>query len=722
MKDCDEIEITDKLLGTGKKPYSLAKFLSTSMVFRKTVGDSQLADEIAFVKNFGWAPQRFNSRARPYARTSRRWKTLFDAVAIEAAGNDRTRRILARMFLGELGGEHRLRLLLGGLLADLSAEHYTWVATGDKQNPDATTVQSRADAFLARLHMPFNEGLIVTLPDTFTGVTLKFLSKTSYYRFGNTVQTIGIGDWTKDETARNIIKEALGLVRVLVANVKEHMKLYREKHSWMHAFTAFRLPSPLSASDDSGRAARTEVLASLKRICQAAELPEKQACSEWLKLLPCAEKHSLQGCHTRAAWGRASAEWPEFQSGRRLVDLLLVWKIASGNLERRFRRFREVRCAERAKLLDISIENCTIVEQAPPSKMLRRLISSVSDSIAGLHQAGETSKTTYFKRVVKLHEKVHGSAKTRVRRFERRDCALPRQDAKPRPGPETEAAFGRKREAAIAEVATASPSKRARVLRDAPFGLGQVAQEAAEESAQNPSAVSQVAKRDKAAKEQNLRGAVAAAKARAKRETKVAQSLTQPPKGRDEHLLRTRKAGVMLVRVEDGEARRKAQQWRFSLATDPIDFVARVLKVAYSTGKGHVMLAPIADTDYSLCATLAAALLGCFYATPQDFLKHANSPSGVMYNENYKNSKRSFHVAVSVSLAGELPSLPQLLRTIALATGSCFKFYLSERKLCKFFKKTIKTAPQIGQRTCVLCKKGDRDSANEKYKALYINP
>ncbi len=51
MTDGDEISITDQLLVTGKKPYSLAKFLTTSMVFRKTVGDQQLVDQIASVKN-----------------------------------------------------------------------------------------------------------------------------------------------------------------------------------------------------------------------------------------------------------------------------------------------------------------------------------------------------------------------------------------------------------------------------------------------------------------------------------------------------------------------------------------------------------------------------------------------------------------------------------------------------------------------------------------------
>ena len=509
------------------------------------------------------------------------------------------------------------------------------------------------------------------------------------------------------------------------------MKLYRSRHSWVHAFTAFRLPSPLSASDDIGRAASTEVLASLKRICREAQLPDEKACGEWLKLLPRAEKHLQSCCNTRAAWGRASAEWPEFQSGRRLVELFLVWKTASGNLERRFRRFREVRCEERAKMLDASVENCMLVEQAPPSKMLRGMMtSSASDSTASLHQAVEKPQTVYLQQILKLHEQLHGTGKTRVRRSERRDCGVPRQNTQASAGlATTESAFGRKREAAIASVVTASSSKRQRVIRDAPLGLAQIAQEAGDESAQKnlPTAsaavVMQVAKRDGAAKEKNLRGAVAAEKARDKREQKVIQSSTQPPKARDEDLLPTLKAGVMLARLEDVEARRKAQRLGFSLTTDPLDFVARVIKVPASARKGHVVLAPVADTDYALSSTIAAALLGCFYATSQDFLKNDDgSPSGIAYKGNFKNPKHSFHVAASAALAGELPTLPQVLRSIAQAPGSCFKFYLSERKLCKFFKKTAKTTPQIGQRIFIICKPGDSDSAELQYRTLYISP
>ena len=129
------------------------------MVFQKTFRDAQLAEGIAFEKNFGWAPQRFNSRARPYARESRRWNAIFHAVEKEAAGDDRERRLLARRYLEGLGGENSSRLVLGGLLADLSAEHYAWVATGDKENPDTTIVQARADIFLERLNQLFERGI-----------------------------------------------------------------------------------------------------------------------------------------------------------------------------------------------------------------------------------------------------------------------------------------------------------------------------------------------------------------------------------------------------------------------------------------------------------------------------------------------------------------------------------------------------------------------------------
>ena len=325
------------------------------MVFRKNYSDAQIEDEIAYVENFGWAPQRVSSRARPDGRSCRRWDIIFRAVSAEATGKDPKRRVLARMYLSELGGANSSRLVLAGFLADLTAEHYTWVAGADKRNPDATTAQTRAECFLARIRALFTDGLVLTMPDTFTGATLKFLEKTTYYKHGDGVQSIGIGDWENDPHARQLIQTALGRVKVVVANIEEYMELYRSKNSWIHAFTAFRLPSPLSVagsvSDGAGRTALADVKASLTRICEAAGLSVRTASPELMRLLPRAEKFRAAGCCPRVAWGRAAAEWPELKQARSLVEIFIVWKTGAGNIERRFRRLRAIRCPERGKMV-----------------------------------------------------------------------------------------------------------------------------------------------------------------------------------------------------------------------------------------------------------------------------------------------------------------------------------------------------------------------------------
>ena len=151
-------------------------------------------------------------------------------------------------------------------MAALCAEHYPWVATGDKSNPDAATAQARAAVFLSRLDTLFTEGAILRLPDTFTGVTLRYLRMASRYQCGASVQIVGLGDF-ETKAVRDTVKAALRRVQTIVANAKKNMKLYRPEHSWLHAFTAFRLPSPLSATDAGATEAATEAEACLRRVC-----------------------------------------------------------------------------------------------------------------------------------------------------------------------------------------------------------------------------------------------------------------------------------------------------------------------------------------------------------------------------------------------------------------------------------------------------------------------
>ena len=87
------------------------------------------------------------------------------------------------------------------------------------------------------------------------------------------------------------------------------------------------------------------------------------------------------------------------------------------------------------------------------------------------------------------------------------------------------------------------------------------------------------------------------------------------------------------MRLADGEARRKAQQLRFQLTSDPLDFVTKVAQVPVSTRSGHVVFAPLVDTDCSLSARIAEAPMGGFSATPQDFLNQDESPRGIMYTK-----------------------------------------------------------------------------------------
>ena len=119
--------------------------------------------------------------------------------------------------------------------------------------------------------------------------------------------------------------------------------------------------------------------------------------------------------------------------------------------------------------MDICVEDCCLVDQAPPSQVLARV-------------------PTYIQQVLKLHERLHVPGKTRLRQAERRDAGISREPVSSNAagGPETEAAFGRKRAAAIAELMAAPPAKRAQMIREAPLGLAPLAQEVVTESAKNP--------------------------------------------------------------------------------------------------------------------------------------------------------------------------------------------------------------------------------------------
>ena len=161
MEADEELRETDMLFVSGKKPYSLAKLMSTSRHFAKLVEEEQVKDGLAVLKHFGWAPQRFDSRKKPMGRAALRLRQAFGALALEAESNDAKRRAAALHLLEGLSGENSHRILLAGMLADFLHEHSQWVHSADDNDPDVCTVQQGLQRFLRRVDVLFSNGLVL---------------------------------------------------------------------------------------------------------------------------------------------------------------------------------------------------------------------------------------------------------------------------------------------------------------------------------------------------------------------------------------------------------------------------------------------------------------------------------------------------------------------------------------------------------------------------------
>ena len=196
-------------------------------------------------------------------------------------------------------------------------------------------------------------------------------------------QTFTLGSAAEREV-QDIVATALRKARVLVATIREYMDVYRNPAGWLHAFSAFRLPSPLAGSardtPRAGSARETDAREArhlLMRIAERAGCGPK-AVDQLLRILPRAESHARSGCGAKAAWGRASAEFPELMGARALVTSLLCLRSSTGNRERMFRVYRELRTPQRARLADATVDDLLIGTQAPPGSAMQSALPAAS--------------------------------------------------------------------------------------------------------------------------------------------------------------------------------------------------------------------------------------------------------------------------------------------------------------------------------------------------------
>ena len=114
-----------------------------------------------------------SSWSRPYGRISIRMKSLWKALADEAAnGPEReiAEKVLARMC-------PYLRLMISGMMADLTREHHECVHGEDTDDPDPSRAGKHLHKFEYRCKILFEDGLIMSrdVTNTFTAEILDFL-------------------------------------------------------------------------------------------------------------------------------------------------------------------------------------------------------------------------------------------------------------------------------------------------------------------------------------------------------------------------------------------------------------------------------------------------------------------------------------------------------------------------------------------------------------------
>lgn len=545
-------------------------------------------------------------------------------------------------------------------------------------------------------------------------------------------QTFTLGSAAEREV-QDIVATALRKARVLVATIREYMDVYRNPAGWLHAFSAFRLPSPLagSARDQrrAGSARETDAREARDLLMRIAERAGcgPEAVDQLLRILPRAESHARSGCGAKAAWGRASAEFPELMGARALVTCLLCLRSSTGNRERMFRVYRELRTAQRARLADATVDDLLVGTQAPPGAAMQSAVRAAS---AG-NQTGDTKPPLirYLTKLVSWHNTRHGGRERApvptAGRKRRRDASAERDPATRAQqrtlagAPCSEGAFAKRRAIAIDDAMAAGQETREEQRRRSSFG--EVSRAASTEPVAVSAAVAtKVRKRARDAKAAHEEADARAAMQRGRCHAKPLAAFTGRQGPSDGAA--SAPPGIALVKVAAKDAFAKLRKHNFKVSHDPIDFIDQVLRSRVrSPNRGHLVLASaVAHNDFAVAARLLAVLLGTYLADPADFLRRG-SKCGRYFVPRYNLPGPPLRVAVSAAVSINAPSVPGILQRIATLPGSNLQ-YLSEKKLCKDFSKAIEKKEKLPwKHRRLMCEQAERKNASKKLQPLYAN-
>ena len=430
-----EVETLTQILLTNKRPVpSVSNMLRNSSRFRARFKDCQKDDVFGLLENLGYAPQRMSSRARPYGRCALKLRSLLEALADEAEnGHDKE---AALHNLQQLCSYKRLMLM--GMLADLTHEHQRLVHATDTGDPDPTALPLLVGRFKQRCTVLFIEGAIMErgMQDTFTYSVYAFMRSPNilfYTRHGSMLAMPPAAD-------RVATFEPLQRIRGIVRNILVSIDAALPSNSWQWTFGHFALPGIWKDTQPNDEQVAKTLVELEGFFVKAGHENAKNTVREIRTLGRSACKFLDHGMTIRQAWALASVDFPEKKGGRAAVSFLLGALHTTGNVERSLKDTALQYTPERARLLGTIVSDLAILAvHAPP----------VQDLASSVEVAGKKELQThgpYISNVIGAYTFTYKGRRCKKPHKARRDKGMSHRQSKDKV---TEADFLRRREQCV---------------------------------------------------------------------------------------------------------------------------------------------------------------------------------------------------------------------------------------------------------------------------------
>ena len=282
-------------------------------------------------------------------------------MASEADGTS-ARASWARKLLCELVSYRRL--VMAGLLADLSSMHREWVRQADLDDPQVEEVARADECFRAKLDLWFTKGAVMSsgADKTYTSQVIIFLKKRMTLYFKGQAVTFGIPN------GRDALFEPLHRVRAVVSRMLELLPKYAPRKGWAQTFMPFLLPNAFGPSGDTRLDVRKLFRKALMRLAEQVRCDSPtNAVTEFQKLVPFAERQWSKGADRQQAWARAAAAFPELKMARELVTVYLSCLHSTGATERSLKDVALHHSASRTSMSEDTVENSILIAVHGPT-------------------------------------------------------------------------------------------------------------------------------------------------------------------------------------------------------------------------------------------------------------------------------------------------------------------------------------------------------------------